>query len=177
MNREAALWSTQGDVEGLYVKCERDHEFPRGRIGGLGPYQFFKWRHGARTRESELGLASTHEHDCISQSSERRMTCMIEVNVGLGNGLSKVTRIASNVYPSSWTRGQARELVWSVWRLMDAHACWSLRLREVQTAITYRLEFPADTGSASTAPMALSSEALTWLQSAEFDLTPQETKS
>ena len=104
------------------------------------------------------------------------MACTIEVNLRIEEGVSQLARVASDIDPSSWTFGQARELVWSVWRLVDAHACQSLRLCEVRAAVTYRLEFTADTGSALTAPMVLSSEALTWLQLAEFDLTPGEMK-
>jgi hypothetical protein len=50
--------------------------------------------------------------------------------------------------PASWTKDDAKEFVWAVWRLLKAHAGESLQLREIDPVGVCRLEFVADTGSA-----------------------------
>ena len=81
-------------------------------------------------------------------------------------------RLVSPVFGDSaaWTAAEARAFVWRVWAFLGAHACESLVLREVEPAARWRVEFVADTGSAATEALKLSSEAVAWLQSAVFEL-------
>ena len=55
----------------------------------------------------------------------------------------------------------------------QSHAGESLQLREINPVGVYRLEFVADTGSAVTEPLSLSMEALVFLQTLRFDISPR----
>jgi len=70
----------------------------------------------------------------------------------------------------------ARQFVWAVWRLLKPTYCESLKVREVEPGVMFRLEFVADSGTATTGPLRLYSEALTWLQEASFDLSVAVTR-
>jgi hypothetical protein len=74
--------------------------------------------------------------------------------------------------PDSWTEGDARELVCTVWRLLRAPGGASLHLREIGPEGTYRLELISETGSVVTDPLTLSMAEVVWLQIAAFDILP-----
>ncbi len=76
----------------------------------------------------------------------------------------------------TWSAADARVLVWAVWALLNTHGAESLVVREFEPAVRDRLEFVSDDGAVVTEPLALSSEALTWLQGARFNLAACGTK-
>ena len=82
----------------------------------------------------------------------------IPVTLNLPDGASTRAAVPAS-HPACWTDADAKEFLWTIWRLLKAHAGESLQLREINPVGVYRLEFVADTGSAVTEPLSLSMEA------------------
>jgi hypothetical protein len=98
------------------------------------------------------------------------VTISVVINLPVGASLTVAVPAPD---PASWTKDDAKEFVWAVWRLLKAHAGESLQLKEIDPAsVVYRLEFVADSGSAVAEPLSLSMAALVFLQTLRFDLSP-----
>lgn len=74
------------------------------------------------------------------------------------------------VDPDRWTAHDARETAWAIQRALQAAIVLALRLVEVSATTMWRIEVVANTGTATTRGLPLSSAAVVWLQEAAFEL-------
>jgi hypothetical protein len=72
--------------------------------------------------------------------------------------------------PADWTADEARDVAWAIQRTLDAHAVSAMVIVEVAPMQTWRIAITADTGTAATRGLRLSSEAVTWFERVAFTL-------
>ena len=74
------------------------------------------------------------------------------------------------VSPEQWTDGEAHALLHAIYNTLKPQALIRLHVAPCDDPDCYQLEITCDTGTASTPPLRLSSEALCWLQAHEFEM-------
>ncbi len=94
---------------------------------------------------------------------------VITVSVSRQDGTPEALAFRA-VSPERWTDGEPHALLHAIYDALKPQALIRLHVAPCDDPDCYQLEIACDTGTASTPPLRLSSEALCWLQAREFEM-------
>lgn len=86
------------------------------------------------------------------------------------DGRTSAVCVTVPVEPSAWTAEDAKLVMWGLLRYFDAHGVCRVDVRESGSAVEWIIEVEAGTGNIVTQPLALSRDALLWLDERRFTL-------